>query len=95
MLSYDIMRTKIKVLDQDLKLRTRLKHEKTHGHTDTELLDCIECLRCRLLLPMCAVSVRQSVCLSRGSTRLHCAKTAKRIKILFEVDTLGAQGILC
>jgi len=26
------------------------------------LLGGIECMRCRLLLPMCAVSVRQSVC---------------------------------
>jgi len=37
----------------------------------------------------------QSVCLSRGSTRLHCAKTAERIKILFGVNTLGAHGTLC
>jgi len=35
------------------------------------------------------MSVRQSVCLSRGSTRLYCAKTAQRIKILFGVNTLG------
>jgi len=28
-----------------------------------------------------------SVCLSRGSTRLHCAKTAERIKILLGVNT--------
>jgi len=42
-----------------------------------QLLGCIECIRCRLLLPMCSMSVCQSVylsvCLSRGSTRLHCA----------------------
>jgi len=47
-------------------------------------LGCIECMRCRMLLPMCAVSVcqsvRQSVCLSRRSTRLHCAKTAEEVK---------------
>jgi len=30
-----------------------------------------------------------SVCLSRGSTRLHCAKTAKHIKVLFRLNTLG------
>jgi len=51
-------------------------------------------MRCRLLLQMIAVyvrqSVRQSVCLSRGSTRLHSAKTAERIKILFGVNTQGA-----
>jgi len=29
-----------------------------------------------------------SICLSRGSTRLHCAKTAEQIKMLFEVNTL-------
>jgi len=29
------------------------------------------------------------VCLSRGLTRLHCAKSAKRIKILFGVNTFG------
>jgi len=30
-----------------------------------------------------------SLCLSRGSTQLHCAKTAERIKILFRMNTLG------
>jgi len=30
-----------------------------------------------------------SVSLSRGSTRLHCAKTAERIKLLLAVNTLG------
>jgi len=45
------------------------------------LLGCVEC---RLLLQMCAVSV----CLSRGPTRLHFAKTAKRIKMLFGMNTL-------
>jgi len=42
----------------------------------------IECMRFRLLLPMITVSV----CLSRGSTRHHRAKTAKQIKILFRVN---------
>jgi len=37
---------------------------------------------------MCAVYVRQSVCLSHGSARLHCAKTAERSKMLFGVNTL-------
>jgi len=36
---------------------------------------------------LCVVSVR---CLSRGSTRLHCAKTAERIKIVFGVNTPGS-----
>jgi len=48
---------------------------------------------CRLLLPMSEASVCQSVCplvcLSRGSTELHCTKTAKRIKMLFVRNTLG------
>jgi len=52
----------------------------------TVVLGCIECMRFRLLLPMFAVSV----CLSRGSTRLYCAKTAKQNNILFGVNTLGA-----
>jgi len=30
-----------------------------------------------------------SVCLSRGSTRLHSAKTAEQLKMLFVVKTLG------
>jgi len=30
-----------------------------------------------------------SFCLSRGSTRLRCAKTAELINILFGVNTLG------
>jgi len=47
----------------------------------------IECTRGRLLLPLLAVSVRQSVSLSRGSTRLHYAKTAALI--LFRVNTVG------
>jgi len=33
-----------------------------------------------------------SVCLSRDSTRLHSRKTAKRIKMLFGVNTLGGPG---
>jgi len=33
--------------------------------------------------------VYPSVCLSHGSTRLHCAKTAQWIKMLFERNTLG------
>jgi len=36
-----------------------------------------------------------SVCLSRGSSRLHCAKVAELIKILFGVNTPGACGALC
>jgi len=33
-------------------------------------------------------SVRPSVCLSRSSTRIRCAKVAKRIQILFVLNTL-------
>jgi len=40
------------------------------------------------------LSVSLFVCLSRGSTRLHYAKTAERIKMLFGVNTLGAHGTL-
>jgi len=32
------------------------------AYNSVNLLGCIECMRCRLLVPMCAVSVRQSVC---------------------------------
>jgi len=32
---------------------------------------------------------QSACCLSRGSTRLHCAKTAEQIKTLFVVNTLG------
>jgi len=46
-------------------------------------------MRYRLLLPMFAVSVCQSVCLWRRSTRFHCAKTAEQIKIPFELNTFG------
>jgi len=41
------------------------------------------------------LSVRLSGCLSRRLTRLHCAKTAQRIKMLFRVNTPGAHGTLC
>jgi len=44
-------------------------------------------MRCRLLLPTIPVSVSLSVCLSRGSTLLYCAKMAERIKMLFGVNT--------
>jgi len=40
-------------------------------------------------------SVSQSVCLSRSSTWLHCAKTAERIKMLLGMNTLGAFGTVC
>jgi len=30
-----------------------------------------------------------SVCLSRGSSRIHCAKMAEQIKMLFGVNTPG------
>jgi len=36
-------------------------------------------------------SVCPSVSLSRGSTRLHCAKTAEQIKFLFGMYILGGQ----
>jgi len=35
------------------------------------------------------VPVCQSVCLSRGFTRLSCAKTAERIEVLFGVKIFG------
>jgi len=50
---------------------------------------CIECTRCGLFLPMFATFVCESVCLSRGSSRLHCAQMAEQIKILFGVNTPG------
>jgi len=37
------------------------------------LLGCIECMRCRLLLPMCAVSVRLSVTRLNFAARAFCA----------------------
>jgi len=43
----------------------------------------------RCVCPSVSPPVSLSVCLSRGSTRLHCAKTAEQIKILFVVNTLG------
>jgi len=51
------------------------------------VLGCIECIRCSLMLPMIAVFVSLSVRLSHGSTRLYCAKTAERIKMLLGVNT--------
>jgi len=53
------------------------------------ILSCIEWMRRGLFLPVFAVSVSQSVCLSRGSSRLHCGITDEHIKILFGVNTLG------
>jgi len=66
--------------------RQSLRKSHIHSLGLFHILGCIDCTQCSLLLPMCAVSVRQSdrpsVCLSRGSTRLHCAKMAEQIKIL-------------
>jgi len=42
----------------------------------------------RVVCPSVHQSVSQS---SRGSTRLHCAKTAELIKMLFGVNTLRGQ----
>jgi len=36
-----------------------------------------------------SLGVCLSVCLSRGSSRLHCAKMAEEIKMLFGVSTPG------
>jgi len=38
----------------------------------------------------CGMSVSMSVCLS--VTRLHCAKTAERIEVLFGIETYGDPG---
>jgi len=48
------------------------------------LLGCIECMSCRLLLP-----VFLSVGLSRGFTQLWRAKTAERIEVQFGVKTFA------
>jgi len=40
-----------------------------------------------IVTDVCGIS--PSVCLSRSLTRLYYAKTAKQIKILFEMNTLG------
>jgi len=76
--------------DRDVFLRRRrsLLFRKTpnSGSAQTpQSLGGIECVRGRLLLPMIAVSVR----LSRGSTWLHCAKTAERIKVRLGANTQG------
>jgi len=40
-------------------------------HVLTELLGCIECMRCRLLLLMFMVSVCQSICLAAQLCVVH------------------------
>jgi len=59
--------------------RTQIKIPRQHEEGDIGnmfLFGCIECLRCKLLLLMCAVSVyqsvRQSACHTAQLTRLHC-----------------------
>jgi len=44
----------------------------------SHLLDCIECMRCWLFLPMFALSICQSVCLSRGLNRWWCVQCMPR-----------------
>jgi len=56
-------------------------------------LGCIKCTRCRLLLPIIAVTVCQSVC--HPAQLGFTAKTAEQIKILFGVNTLrGPRNIV-
>jgi len=52
------------------------------------LLGCVKWIRCDYCF-------RLSVCLSRGSSRLHCATVAEQIKMLFGVNTPGTHGTLC
>jgi len=40
---------------------------------------------------MLEMSVSLSVCLSRGSSRLHCAKMGEQIKMLFGMNTPGGR----
>jgi len=42
-----------------------------------------------IVTDVCGLSVCTSVCLSRDSTQLRCAKAAEQIKMLFGVNTLG------
>jgi len=51
-------------------------------------LGCVECMRCRLLLPMVAVSVCQSVC-HAAQLGFTVQKWLERIKMLFGVNTPG------
>jgi len=46
-----------------------------------------------ILADVCGVCL--PVCLSRDSYRLHCAKMAEQVKVLFGVNTPGAHGTLC
>jgi len=57
-----------------------------HFQAASNALDADYCCRCSRCL---------SVCLSRGSTRLHCAKMAERIKMLLGMNTPGGRRILC
>jgi len=59
---------------------------QSSNYFESYFLGCIECMRCRLLLPMIAVSVCRAAQL--GFT---VQKTAERINILFGINTLGNQ----
>jgi len=55
-------------------------------------LGCIECMRCRLLLPMCAVSVHQSVGLPVCHARSFGAAVAKLLWSLVNVIAYCLHG---
>jgi len=56
------------------------EEQRVEAEADAVFLGCIECMGCRLLLPLIAVFV----------TRLNSA-VQERINILFGVNTLGAK----
>jgi len=79
-----------------IALRHDAVEDRVQGRVDVVQYACItHNVLCRMHEMQTIVTdirgVRQSVCLSRGSTRLHCAKTAEQIKMLFGVNSLGSQ----
>jgi len=68
-----------------------------NSHTVTlafYFLGCIECMRCRLLLPMCVMSVCpsvcQSVCLSVSLSRMHRMSPTQWIQLETQLHCAGS-----
>jgi len=58
-------------------------------HIFKVLLDCIECMKLQTTANIVQIHKCSCFCLSRGFTRLWCARTAKLIEVLFGIKPLG------
>jgi len=56
-------------------------------YANLKIIKFLVCVDVRGVCLSVCLSTSLSVCMSRGSSRLHCAKVAEQIKMLFGVNT--------